>query len=62
MLEPKGTLGIVIMSNNAPVKVLAVWPWHYGEPALYIMESQSSSNILFVLLNPKVPFGSSMDY
>ena len=40
ILEPKGTLGIVIMSDNAPAKFVTVWPWHYDEPALYIMQSQ----------------------
>ena len=38
--KTKGTLGIVIMSDNAPAKVVTVSPWHYGEPALYIMQSQ----------------------
>ena len=38
ILKPKGTLGIVIMSDNAPAKVVTVWPWHYDEPALYIMQ------------------------
>ena len=27
--EPKGTLSIVIMNDNAPAKVVTVWPWHY---------------------------------
>ena len=26
VLEPKGTLGTVIMSDNAPAKVVSVWP------------------------------------
>ena len=26
VLEPKGTLGTIIMSDNAPVKVVTVWP------------------------------------
>ena len=40
ILEPKGTLGMVIMSDNVPAKVTTVWPWHYDEPALYIMQGQ----------------------
>ena len=40
ILEPKGTLGTVIMSDNRPAKVFTVWPWHYDEPALYILQSQ----------------------
>ena len=37
ILEPKGTVGTVIMSDNTPAKVAIVWPWHYDDPALYIM-------------------------
>ena len=40
ILEPKGTLGIVVMSDNAPAKVVTVWLWHYDEPALDILQSQ----------------------
>ena len=40
IVEPKGTMGIVIMSGNAPAKVVTVWPRHYDEPALYILQSQ----------------------
>ena len=36
----KGLRGAVIMSYNAPAKFITVWPWHYGEPARYIMQSQ----------------------
>ena len=31
MMEPKGTFGIVIMNDNAPAKVVTIWPWHYDE-------------------------------
>ena len=41
IVEPNGTSGIVIMSDSAPAKVVTVWPWHYDEPVIYIMESQS---------------------
>ena len=41
IVEPNGTLGIVIMSDSAPAKIVTVWPWHYDEPVIYIMESQS---------------------
>ena len=40
ILEPKITLGIVILSDNAPAKVVTVWPWHYDKPALYSLQSQ----------------------
>ena len=29
ILEPKGTLGTVIMSDNTPAKVVVVWLCHY---------------------------------
>ena len=35
ILEPKGAVGIVIMSDNTPTKLITVWPWHRDEPALY---------------------------
>ena len=38
--EPKGTLGIVVLSDNAPAKVVTTWPWQYDEPAVYVMQSQ----------------------
>ena len=34
ILEPKGTLGTVIMSDNTPVKTVTVWLWRYIKPAL----------------------------
>ena len=38
ILEPKGTLGIVIYtSDKAPAKVVTAWPWHYDEPAIHIL-------------------------
>ena len=49
-MEPKGTLGTVIMSDNAPATVVTALPWHY------IMSLHSrfckvdaNSNMLFVL-------------
>ena len=40
ILEPKGTLGRAIISDNALAKVATLWPWHYDEPALYILQIQ----------------------
>ena len=40
-LKPKGTVGIVIMSDNTLVKFITVWPWHHDEPALSIYIIQS---------------------
>ena len=61
MLEPKGTASTVIMTDNAQAKVVTVWPWHYDEPALFIMQSQCKPVINHLsCLNPTVPFGSSI--
>ena len=35
-----GTLGTVTVCDNAPTKVVTVWSWHCGEPALYILPNQ----------------------
>ena len=64
MLEPKGTLGIVIMSNNAPVNVVTVM---YGRGIMMNLHSilckvDANSNKFMRCLNPTVPFGSSIDY
>ena len=32
--------GYSIISDNMPVKVVTVWPLHYDEPALDILQSQ----------------------
>ena len=32
--------GTVILSDNESARVVTVWPWHYDEPALCIMQSQ----------------------
>ena len=56
ILEPKGTLGVVITTDNATAKVVTVWPWHYGEPA--VLQSMLNSNRLFVLLEPHSSFRS----
>ena len=68
-MEPKGTVGTVIMSDNAPAKIVTVWPWHYGGPALYMTYIHYAKSILMLIvinylycLNPAVPFGSSIDY
>ena len=58
MLEPKGTLGIVIMSNNAPVNVVTVM---YGRGIMMNLHSilckvDANSNKLFVLLEPHSSF------
>ena len=56
-MEPKGTLGIVVMSDDAPAKVVTVWPWHYDEPALYLLcKVNANSNKLFWLLEPHSSF------
>ena len=41
-LELKETLGTVMVSDNAPAKIIILYdvPWHYDEPALYIFQSQ----------------------
>ena len=62
ILGPKGTLGTVKMSDNAPVKVVTVWPCHYDEPALYILQFAMTVINYLCCLNPTVPFGSSIDY
>ena len=51
------------MNDNAPMKVVTVWPWHYGEPALYILHFLSVLIVIKYLycLNPTVPFGSSIN-
>ena len=49
-MEPKGTLGIVIISDNAPAKVVTVWPWHYDEPRSILCQVNAKSNQLFQLL------------
>ena len=36
-MEPKGTVGIVIMNDNTTAKFITVWLWHHDEPALYIL-------------------------
>ena len=40
ILEPKRTVGTVIMSDNVTAKVVAVWPCHCDEHALNIMQNQ----------------------
>ena len=52
------------MSDNAPAKVVTVWPWHYDEPALYIFcKVDDNSNKLLVLLEPNSSFTDfSIDY
>ena len=61
-MDPKGTLGIVIKNYNVPPKVISVWPWHYGESALYTMQSMLIVINYLSCLNPTVPFGFSIDY
>ena len=40
-----------------PVKFVTVWPWHYDEPALYIMQSQCyNSSELLELIEPHSSF------
>ena len=64
ILEPKGTLGTVIMSDNASAKVVTVWPWHYmlnlhfafckvdaiSNKLLVLLELHSSSRFQYRLL------------
>ena len=44
------------MSDNAPAKFVTMWPWHFNEPALYIMKDNANNNKLFVLLKPLSSF------
>ena len=63
ILEPKGTVGIVIMSDNTPAKFAT-----YGRGIMMNLHSiyyaKSMLEVLNYLrnLNPTVPFGSSIDY
>ena len=56
------------MSDNAPAKFdkfVTVWPWYFGESALYIFcKVNANSNILMVVLEPQflsIPV-STIDY
>ena len=55
--EPKGTLSIVIMNDNAPAKVVTVWPWHYmiNLHSVLCKVGANSDNVL-VLLEPRSSF------
>ena len=56
-------LWVQSMSDNAPAKVVTVWPWHYDEPALYIYAKSMRIVINYLrCLKPTVPCGSSIDY
>ena len=49
-MEPKGTLGTGIMSDNTPAKVVTVLPWHYMITCiLYFAAQISRPRILKVL-------------
>ena len=51
-------MGIAIMSDNAPVKFITVWPWHHDEPALYILcKVNSNSNKLLEKFESHSSFG-----
>ena len=57
ILEPKGTLGTVIMSDNTPAKVVVVWLCHYMM-SLHSMlcKVNANSNKLFLLLEAHSSF------
>ena len=57
ILESKGTLGTGIMSDNAPVEVVTVLPWHYMMNLRCIFcKVDAKSNKLSVLLEPHSSF------
>ena len=57
ILEPKGAVGIVIMSDNTPAKFITVWPWHHDERALYILSKVNvNSNKLLEKFEPHSSF------
>ena len=59
ILEPKGTLGTVIISDNAPVKVVTVLPWHYMMNLhSFFCRVDANSDKLFVLFEPHSSFRS----
>ena len=64
ILEPKGTLGTVLMSDNLPAKVVTILPWQYMMNHAYFVKSMLTVISYLCCLNPTVPFGpvSTVDY